>query len=218
VLKSLDGGSWSTGVTQIGSDIKGHNPDGYTYMSAWNCIYSSLPGFGRSVSISVDGKRVSAGSPGYKDVSYAAQAAHGDTRYFVLNTDSSAYDEPMASRDDNTTPSLGGPWSFVRQNGSWASWNISMSEDGSRLFVGSRESSYSIIPYDFSGTTFYPAGPIVRTGGSGVGPNTIEFGTTAHIPNIVGGKGYLSGYRSAAHNGASCVISHPAYPEAFRYN
>jgi len=215
VLKSLDGGSWSTGVTQIGSDIKGHNPDGYTYMSAWNCIYSSLPGFGRSVSISVDGKRVSAGSPGYKDVSYAAQAAHGDTRYFVLNTDSSAYDEPMASRDDNTTPSLGGPWSFVRQNGSWASWNISMSEDGSRLFVGSRESSYSIIPYDFSGTTFYPAGPIVRTGGSGVGPNTIEFGTTAHIPNIVGGKGYLSGYRSAAHNGASCVISHPAYPEAF---
>jgi len=139
---------------KLGRNIKGHNPDGYTYMSAWNCIYSSLPGFGRSVSISVDGKRVSAGSPGYKDVSYAAQAAHGDTRYFVLNTDSSAYDEPMASRDDNTTPSLGGPWSFVRQNGSWASWNISMSEDGSRLFVGSRENSYSIIPYDFSGTTF----------------------------------------------------------------
>ncbi|MBT6185505.1 MAG: tail fiber domain-containing protein [Betaproteobacteria bacterium] len=86
------------------------------------------------------------------------------------------------------------------------------------MFVGSRESSYAIIPYDFSGTTFYPAGPIVRTGGTGAGPSTTDFGTVAHIPNIITGFGYLSGYRSAAHNGASCVIAHPAYPEGFGRN
>ena len=215
ILRCPEGGSWSSGVTQIGSDIKGRNPDEYTYLNNWNCIYSSFPGFGKSVSISVDGKRVSAGSPGYKDVSYDAQVAHGDTRYFIFNEDLNTYDEPMAVRDTENTPSLGGPWSFVRENQTWASWNISMSEDGSRLFVGSRESSYAIIPYDFSGTTFYPAGPIVRTGGSGAGPSTTVFGTAGHTPDIITGFGYLSGYRSAAHNGASCVIAHPAYPEGF---
>lgn len=218
VLRCPEGGSWSSGVTQVGSDIKGRNPDGYTYLQNWDCIYSSFPGFGKSVAISVDGKRVSAGSPGYKDVSYDLQVAHGDTRYFIFNEDSDSYDEPMAVRDTEYTPSLGGPWSFVRENQTWASWNISMSEDGSRLFVGSRESSYAIIPYDFSGTTFYPAGPIVRTGGTGAGPSTTDFGTAAHIPNIITGFGYLSGYRSAAHNGASCVIAHPAYPEGFGRN
>jgi hypothetical protein len=218
VLRCPEGGSWSSGVTQVGSDIKGRNPDGYTYLQNWDCIYSSFPGFGKSVAISVDGKRVSAGSPGYKDVSYDLQVAHGDTRYFIFNEDSDSYDEPMAVRDTEYTPSLGGPWSFVRENQTWASWNISMSEDGSRLFVGSRESSYAIIPYDFSGTTFYPAGPIVRTGGTGAGPSTTDFGTVAHIPNIITGFGYLSGYRSAAHNGASCVIAHPAYPEGFGRN
>lgn len=215
VLKSLNGGSWSTGVTKVGSDIKGRNVDTYTYLDAWNCIYSSLPGFGRSVSISVDGKRVSAGSPGYNNVGYTLQVAHGDTRYFVLNKGGTAYDEPMAIRDVNTTPSLGGPWTLLRTKEIWSGWNISMSEDGSRLFVGSRESSYSITPYDFSGTTFYPAGPIVRSGGQGSGPNATKFGTATPLPNIVSRRGYLSGYRSAAHNGASCVISHPAFPEAF---
>ena len=215
ILRCPEGGSWSSGVTQIGSDIKGRNPDGYTYLNNWNCIYSSFPGFGKSVAISVDGKRVSAGSPGYKDVSYDAQVAHGDSRYFIFNEVSNTYDEPMAVRDTENTPSLGGPWSFVRENQTWASWNISMSEDGSRLFVGSRESSYAIIPYDFSGTTFYPAGPIVRTGGMGAGPATNVFGTADHTPIIITGYGYLSGYRSAAHNGASCVIAHPAYPEGF---
>lgn len=215
ILRCPEGGSWSSGVTQIGSDIKGRNPDGYTYLNNWSCANSSFPGFGKSVAISVDGKRVSAGSPGYKDVSYALQVAHGDSRYFIFNEDSNTYDEPMTVRDTENTPSLGGPWSFVRENQTWASWNISMSEDGSRLFVGSRESSYAIIPYDFSGTTFYPAGPIVRTGGSGAGPPTNVFGTVDHTPIIVTGYGYLSGYRSAAHNGASCVIAHPAYPEGF---
>ena len=215
ILRCPEGGSWSSGVTQIGSDIKGRNPDGYTYLNNWNCIYSSFPGFGKSVAISVDGKRVSAGSPGYKDVSYDLQVAHGDSRYFIFNEVSNTYDEPMTVRDTENTPSLGGPWSFVRENQTWASWNISMSEDGSRLFVGSRESSYAIIPYDFSGTTFYPAGPIVRTGGMGAGPATNVFGTADHTPIIITGYGYLSGYRSAAHNGASCVIAHPAYPEGF---
>ena len=219
ILRCPEEGSWSSDdVTQIGPDIKGRNPDGYTYLQDWDCIYSSFPGFGKSVAISVDGKRVSAGSPGYKDVSYDLQVAHGDTRYFIFNEDSDSYDEPMAVRDTENTPSLGGPWSFVRENQTWASWNISMSEDGSRLFIGSRESSYAIIPYDFSGTTFYPAGPIVRTGGSGSGPPITAFGSVEHNPTIITGFGYLSGYRSAAHNGASCVIAHPAFPEGFGRN
>ena len=218
VLKCPDDGSWSSGVTQIGSDIKGRNVDTYEYLSGsggWYCIYSSFPDFGRTVTISVDGKRVSASSPGYNNVGYQAESAHGDTRYFVLNEDSNTYDEPMVTRDTSQTPSLGGPWTLLRKNNIWSGWNLAMSEDGSRLFDGSREGDLSIFPYDFSGTTFYPAGPIIRSGGVGSGPDVTVFGTSAPVPNIVGSRGYLSGYKSAAHNGASCVITHPAYPEAF---
>ena len=215
ILHCPDKGSWSSSVAAIGPVIKGRNVDTYNYMSNWSCIYRSLPGFGKSVSISVDGKRVTAGSPGYRAPGYDLQAAHGDTRYFVYNEIDDVYDEPMISRNATNTPSLGGPWSLIRTNQTWTSWNLAMSEDGSRVFVGSRESSYSIVPYDFSGTTFYPVGPIVRSGGSGSGPGATTFGTVNPVPEIIDGFGYLSGYRNAAHNGASCVVTHPAYPQGF---
>jgi hypothetical protein len=215
ILHCPDKGSWGSSVTAIGPVIKGRNVDTYNYLSNWSCIYRSLPGFGKSVSISVDGKRVTAGSPGYRAPGYDLQAAHGDTRYFVYNEIDDVYDEPMISRNATNTPSLGGPWSLIRTNQTWASWNLAMSEDGSRVFIGSRESSYSIVPYDFSGTTFYPVGPIVRSGGSGSGPGATTFGTVNPVPEIIDGFGYLSGYRNAAHNGASCVVTHPSYPQGF---
>jgi hypothetical protein len=215
ILHCPDKGSWGSSVAAIGPVIKGRNVDTYNYMSNWSCIYRSLPGFGKSVSISVDGKRVTAGSPGYRAPGYDLQAAHGDTRYFVYNEIDDVYDEPMISRNATNTPSLGGPWSLIRTNQTWASWNLAMSEDGSRVFVGSRESSYSIVPYDFSGTTFYPVGPIVRSGGVGSGPGATTFGTVDPVPEIIDGFGYLSGYRNAAHNGASCVVTHPSYPQGF---
>jgi hypothetical protein len=237
ILKCPDGGSWSTGQnSQVGGDIQGRNTDTHQNLSNWHCLNSSLPGFGRSVSISVDGKRVSAGSPGYTNSNYPSEVAHGDTRYFVFNAEYNSYDEPLvygreyATSTYGTTarvsqritipnsehdPDTGGPWSLLRKNGVWGGWNTSMSEDGSRLFIGTRESDLAIIPYDFSGTTFYPVSPIVRSGGQGSGPNSAVFGTTAPINTVLGGRGYLNGYRNIAHNGASCVVTHPAYPEAF---
>ena len=225
ILKCTPNGSWGGSVTQIGSDIKGTNVDSRNNLSSWDSSLKTFPGFGKTVAISADGARVSVGSPGYSAVGpalsvssfgYDVQAAHGDTRYFIYNTGSDTYDEPMTARDADNTPSLGGPWTLLRKPSTWTSWNLSMSEDGSRVFIGSRESDYAILAYDFSGTTFYPASPIIRSGGQGGGPDdSIAFGSTAPNQSILAGKGYLSGYRNVAHNGAICAVSHPAYPEAF---
>jgi hypothetical protein len=213
VIKCPAGGSWSSGVTTV-QTIEGRNNNTVVRLDIWDNIKSSFPGFGRSVSISVDGKRICAGSPGYKPFGYDLQIQHGDVRYFVFNEDTGQYDEPMYTRE-GSVPSLGGPWHMLQQNGVSAGFNMSMTEDGSRVFVGSREHQYALIPYDFSGTTFYPAGPIVMSGGQGSGPNPTVFGTAAPVPNITGGIGCMNGYRSAAHSGTNCVVSFPSYPEAY---
>jgi len=213
VIRCPEGGSWSSGVTTV-QTIRGRYDDSVVNLGSWNNIYSSLPGFGRSVSISVDGKRICAGSPGYKPRGYDLQVMHGDVRYFIYNEDTGQYDEPMVTRDDGR-PSLGGPWNVLQLNQVSTGFNITMTEDGSRLFAGSRESNYAIMPYDYSGTTFYPASPIVRSGGNGSGPSASDFGTPNPYPEIETGKGYLSGYRSAGHSGTMCCVTHPAYPEAY---
>jgi len=213
VLKCPTDGSWSSGVTTV-QTIEGRNNNTVVNLGSWNNIYSSLPGFGRSVSISVDGKRICAGSPGFKPQGYEAQVMHGDVRYFTLNEDTGQYDEPMNTRDESV-PSLGGPWNMLRKNLVSAGFNMSMTEDGSRVFAGSREHQFSLMPYDFSGTTFYPAGPIVMSGGQGSGPDPTVFGTVGPVPDITGGIGCMNGYRSAAHSGTNCAVSIPAYPEAY---
>lgn len=213
VIRCPEGGSWSSGVTTV-QTIRGRYDDSVVNLESWNVITHSLPGFGRSVSISVDGKRISAGSPGYKPRGYDLQVMHGDVRYFIYNEDTGQYDEPMITRDDGR-PSLGGPWNVLQLNQVSTGFNITMTEDGSRLFAGSRESNYAIMPYDYSGTTFYPAGPIVRSGGYGSGPSASVFGTPNPNPEITAGKGYLSGYRSAGHSGTMCCVTHPAYPDAY---
>ena len=211
-------GSWSSGegaaVTTI-QTIEGRNDNTVVRLDIWSNIRSSFPGFGRSVSISVDGKRICAGAPGYKPFGYDLQVQHGDVRYFVFNEDTGQYDEPMSTRDETSVPSLGGPWNMLRQNGVSAGFNMSMTEDGSRVFVGSREHQYALIPYDFSGTTFYPTGPIIMSGGQGSGPNPTVFGTAAPVPDITGGIGCMNGYRSVAHSGTNCAVSFPSYPEAY---
>jgi hypothetical protein len=216
IIKCPERGSWSSGVTTI-QTIEGRNINSVVNLGNWDNIYSSFPGFGRSVSISVDGKRICAGSPGFKPFGYDAQAMHGDVRYFVFNGDTGQYDEPMNTRE-GSVPSLGGPWTMLQKNQVGAGFNMSMTDDGSRVFVGSREHQYALIPYDFSGTTFYPAGPIVMSGGTGSGPDPTVFGTAAPVPDITGGIGCLNGYRSAAHSGTNFVVSFPSYPEAFGAN
>lgn len=213
VIKCPADGSWSSGVTTV-QTIEGRNNNSVINLSIWNILSSSFPGFGRSVSISVDGKRICAGSPGFKPFGYDAQVQHGDVRYFVFNEDTGQYDEPMYTREASV-PSLGGPWHMLQKNGVSAGFNMSMTEDGSRVFVGSREHQYALIPYDFSGTTFYPTGPIIMSGGQGSGPNPTVFGTAAPVPDITGGIGCMNGYRSAAHSGTNCVVSFPSYPEAY---
>ena len=213
VLKCPTDGSWSSGVTTV-QTIEGRNNNTVVNLGSWNNIYSSLPGFGRSVSISVDGKRICAGSPGFKPQGYDLQVMHGDVRYFTFNEDTGQYDEPMNTRDESV-PSLGGPWNMLRKNLVSAGFNMSMTEDGSRVFAGSREHQFSLMPYDFSGTTFYPAGPIVMSGGQGSGPDPTVFGTVGPVPDITGGIGCMNGYRSAAHSGTNCAVSIPAYPEAY---
>ena len=213
VIKCPTNGSWSSGVTTV-QTIEGRNINSVVNLTNWDVVHDSLPGFGRSVSISVDGKRICAGSPGFKPFGYDLQLQHGDVRYFIFNEDTGQYDEPMHTRE-GSVPSLGGPWNMLQQNGVSAGFNLSMTEDGSRVFVGSREHQYALMPYDFSGTTFYPAGPIVMSGGQGSGPNPTVFGTAAPVPNITGGKGWMNGYRSAAHSGTNCAVSIPSYPEAY---
>ena len=213
VIKCPAGGSWSSGVTTV-ETIEGRNNNSVINLGIWDNIYSSLPGFGRSVSISVDGNRICAGSPGFKPFGYDLQVQHGDVRYFVFNEDTGQYDEPMNTREASV-PSLGGPWNMLQKNQVSAGFNMSMTEDGSRVFVGSREHQYALMPYDFSGTTFYPAGPIVMSGGQGSGPNPTVFGTAAPVPDITGGGGWMNGYRSAAHSGTNCAVSFPSYPEGY---
>ena len=104
---------------------------------------------------------------------------------------------------------------MLRKNQVSAGFNLGMTDDGSRVFAGSREHQYAVIPYDFSGTTFYPAGPIVMSGGQGSGPDPSVFGTARPVPDITGGIGCLNGYRSVTHSGTIFAVSVPSYPEAF---
>ena len=106
ILKCPSDGSWISGVTRVGPDIKGNNVDLRNNLGSWDCSLNTFPGFGKTVAISSDGSRVTVGSPGYSAVGpslsvssfgYDVQAAHGDTRYFIYNADSDTYDEPMAT-------------------------------------------------------------------------------------------------------------------------
>tara|TARA_R110001592_G_scaffold329189_1_gene610911 strand:+ start:1126 stop:4686 length:3561 start_codon:yes stop_codon:yes gene_type:complete len=211
-------GSWSSGVTQVGSLIRGTNDDFYNYLDNWNCITTSFPGFGKSVNISVDGKRIAISQPGFRYFGYEAQAAHGDTRFFSYNESTNIYDEPMNTGYTPGDPRTGGPWSLVKVSGQQLGWGTAMSEDGTRVFISGRESNYIAVPYDFSGTTFYPAGPIIRSGGHGGGPAPSAFGSPTPTPEINAGQGYMSGYGYAAKSGKIYAVSHPGYPGRFVSN
>ena len=215
VLSCPTNGSWSTGVTQVGSLIRGTNDDTYNNLQDWNCIRNTFPGFGKEVNISVDGKRLCISQPGYRYFGYQAESAHGDTRFFSYNESTNLYEEPMTVGYTPGDSRTGGPWSLARVNLNFLGWGAAMSEDGTRVFISGRESNYIAIPYDFSGTTFYLAGPIIRSGGHGGGPSPTTFGSPDPTPIINGGQGYMSGYGCAAKSGKIYAVSHPGYPERF---
>lgn len=215
VLSCPVNGTWSSGVTQVGGLLSGTNDNFYNYLENWNCITTTFPGFGKSVNISVDGKRITISQPGFRYFGYELQTAHGDTRFFTFNETTNIYDEPMNIGYTPGDPRTGGPWSLVRVSGQHLGWGTAMSEDGTRVFISGRESNYIAVPYDFSGTTFYPAGPIIRSGGHGGGPAPSTFGSPTPTPEINPQQGYMSGYGHAAKSGTTYAVSHPGYPERF---
>ena len=212
ILRCPNEGSWSTGVTQVGNVIKGQNPDTYNYLDMWYSIYTSFPGFGKSIKISVDGDRVVAGAPGYRMIGYDAQLLHGQTRYFKYDPITDSYTEPTQAGYEVGREDTGGPWSLIQRNGQSLGYNVAMSEDGTRVFITGRETDRICVPYDFSGSTFYPVSPIVRSGGVGSGPNPEVFGTGNPWPDHIYTAHQMNGYANAAKSGSSYAVSFPAYP------
>ena len=210
VLRCPFGGYWSNGATQVGNIIKGQNPDTYNYLSGWNVIYMSFPGFGKSVKISVDGDRVVVGAPGYRMVGYDAQLLHGQTRYFKYDPITDSYTEPLVAGYEIGREDTGGPWRLLQKNGQMFGNNVGMSEDGSRIFITGRESEIMCIPYDFSGTTFYPSSPLIRSGGHGSGPSAGTFGSGIPWPAEITG-GFMNGYGCAAKSGRVFAVSFVSY-------
>lgn len=212
ILRCPNEGSWSTGVTQVGNVIKGQNPDTYNFLDMWYSIYTSFPGFGKSIKISVDGDRVVAGAPGYRMVGYPLQLLHGQTRYFKYDPITDSYTEPTQAGYEVGREDTGGPWSLLQRNGQSLGYNVAMSEDGTRVFITGRETDRICIPYDFSGTTFYPVSPVIRSGGQGSGPPLSVFGSGNPWPSHIYTAHQMNGYANAAKSGSSYAVSFPAYP------
>jgi len=224
VLGCPDGGSWSNGVTQIGDVIKGRLVEpGPNYdskhrnnLNDWDSnSYQCFPAFGKVVTISADGSRVSASAPYFRHVHmYEGVTQTGDVRYFIYDNDTGKYNEPMVINEANADIEyIGPPAPFQLGN------SLSMTEDGSRVFPGGGDSVYSVSPFDFSGKTMYPASPLTlvkdnnyskfsKLGpltGAGSSPNT----------TIEEHRGYLSGYKTASKSGKMVAWSSPAFPEAY---
>jgi hypothetical protein len=212
ILRCPKEGSWSTGVTQVGNVIKGQNPDTYNYLDMWYSLYTSFPGFGKSIKISVDGDRVVAGAPGYRMIGYDAQLLHGQTRYFKYDPITDSYTEPTQAGYEVGREDTGGPWSLLQRNGQSLGYNVAMSEDGTRVFITGRETDRICVPYDFSGTTFYPVSPVIRSGGQGSGPPLEVFGSGNPWPGHIYAGAGMNGYANAAKSGSSYAVSFPAYP------
>ena len=212
VLRCPDGGNWTTGVTQIGNVIKGENPDSYNFLDQWNSIYTSFPGFGKSVKISVDGDRIVVGAPGYRRLGYPLQLLHGQTRYFKYDPITNSYKEPLTEGYEVGREDTGGPWTLLQRNGQSLGYSVAMSEDGTRVFIAGRESDRVCVPYDFSGSTFYPVSPIVRSGGQGSGPAASTFGSGDPWPNHIYSAHNMNGYANAAKSGRIYAVSFPSYP------
>ena len=212
ILRCPNEGSWSTGVTQVGNVIKGQNPDTYNYLDMWYSLYTSFPGFGKSIKISVDGDRVVAGAPGYRMVGYPLQLLHGQTRYFKYDPITDSYTEPTQTGYEVGREDTGGPWSLLQRSGQSLGYNVAMSEDGTRVFITGRETDRICVPYDFSGSTFYPVSPVIRSGGQGSGPALSVFGSGDPWPTHIYTAHQMNGYANAAKSGSSYAVSFPAYP------
>jgi hypothetical protein len=237
VLRCPDGGSWSSGVSQVGIVLKGSDNaiipgrdyggsrvSGYQ-MSYWSpsLLYwrsqihgDSLPGFGRTVQISADGTRLTVASPHQKSQQYNDRPLQGDISTFSFNPVTSNYEDPLKSSDAD-----GKGYEFIYDaTNSLYGMGSSLTEDGSRIFGSCFDVLQFLKVHDFSGKTYFMSSPIITTHNTGADFYGGELSSPV-VRQVESGygdgqpRGYMSGWKTAAKNGKICAVSMPAYPECF---
>ena len=237
VLGCPDGGSWSSGVSQIGIVLKGsdnaiipgrdinnlaisayHMSQLSPSLLYWksNRHGDSLPGFGRTVQISADGTRLTVASPHQKSQQYNDRPLQGDISTFSFNPVTSNYEDPLKSSDAD-----GKGYEFIYDaTNSLYGMGSSLTEDGSRIFGSCFDVLQFLKVHDFSGKTYFMSSPIITTHNTGADYYGGELSSPV-VRQVESGygdgqpRGYMSGWKTAAKNGKICAVSMPAYPECF---
>ena len=237
MLRCPDGGSWSSGVTQVGTVLKGFDNaivptvdrNGNTRSAYEIALRStglhyfftnrhgdSLPGFGQTVQISADGSRLTVSAPTEAGHQYFHRAMQGNIYTYSFNKITGNYEDPLKDQDAD-----GKGYEFVHDpTNSLYGMGTSLTEDGSRIFGSCFDHLQFLKVHDFSGKTYFMSSPIIVThndaadfyGGTLSSPVVMQ--TEGKYGDPVP-RGYMSGWRTAAKSGKICAVSMPAYPECF---
>ena len=233
ILRCPDGGSWSSGVTQVGTVLKGFDnaivPSGNagdiwevalrsTGLHYWrtNRNGDSFPGFGQTVQISADGTRLTVSAPTETGHQYFDRAMQGNIYTYSFNPITGNYEDPL--KDHNAD---GKGYEFIHDHtNSLYGMGTSLTEDGSRIFGSCFDHLQFLKVHDFSGKSYFMSSPIIVThdtdadfyGGTLSSPLVKQ--TEGYYGDPVP-RGYMSGWRTAAKNGKICAVSMPAYPQCY---
>ena len=238
ILRCPDGGSWSSGVTQVGTVLKGFDnaivPTVYQNTTTTRSAYhisevstgllywrtnrngDSFPGFGQTVQISADGTRLTVSAPTETGHQYHDRAMQGNIYTYSFNPITGNYEDPL--KDHNAD---GKGYEFIHDHtNSLYGMGTSLTEDGSRIFGSCFDHLQFLKVHDFSGKSYFMSSPIIVThdtdadhyGGTLTSPIVRQ--TEGYYGDPVP-RGYMSGWRTAAKNGKICAISMPAYPQCY---
>ena len=237
MLRCPDGGSWSSGVTQVGTVLKGFdnaivptvdrsgNPrSSYeislrsTGLHYWrtNRNGDSLPGFGQTVQMSADGSRLTVSAPTEAGHQYYDRAMQGNIYTYSFNKITGNYEDPLKDQDAD-----GKGYEFVHdQTNCLYGMGTSLTEDGSRIFGSCFDHLQFLKVHDFSGKTYFMSSPIIVTHNTDadIYGGTLSSPIVRQTEGSYGDpvpRGYMSGWRTAAKSGKICAVSMPAYPECF---
>ena len=237
MLRCPDGGSWSSGVTQVGTVLKGFdnaivptvdrsgNPrSSYeislrsTGLHYWrtNRNGDSLPGFGQTVQMSADGSRLTVSAPTEAGHQYYDRAMQGNIYTYSFNQITGNYEDPLKDQDAD-----GKGYEFVHDHtNSLYGMGTSLTEDGSRIFGSCFDHLQFLKVHDFSGKTYFMSSPIIVTHNTDadIYGGTLSSPIVRQTEGSYGDpvpRGYMSGWRTAAKSGKICAVSMPAYPECF---